>query len=305
MKPLERGTVVVLTHNHKTRLLQTLRALESLADGWPIIVVDNGSTDGTSKAVGHEFPGVMLIRSRRNIGAAARNIAVAYAHTPYIAFSDDDMRWEPGALQTAVSIMDNNPSIAVVSGCIGEADSGRIDRDRLAMMPGPTLHQDLPESRQLAFQPQACVFRTRAFYEAGGFWPPMFQDGEEVLLALDLADKGWQMVYTDEVRSWRTSSALKPEPGAMRRRMRNTIWAAWMRLPIQLAWQESVTQGLEAARCQQLKAVLLSVASGMVRVLQHRRVVSDDVARIWASRYEYAGTYAEEMPAGPSRRSMV
>src|SRR5690606_27535031 len=97
MNSIERGTVVVLTRNHRARLLRTLKTLQALPEGWPIIVVDNGSTDGTARAVGRHFPAVLLIRSRRNIGAAARNIAVAYAHTPYIAFTNDDSHWEPGA----------------------------------------------------------------------------------------------------------------------------------------------------------------------------------------------------------------
>ena len=297
--------MVVLTHNHKARLLQTLRALEGLPDGWPIIVVDNGSTDGTAKAVGREFPAVMLIRSRRNIGAAARNIAVAYAHTPYVAFSDDDMRWEPGALEKAVAIMDANPGIAVVSGCIRLADSGRIDPRCLAASHFAAAHHNSSSSRQLALQPDACVLRTRAFYEAGGFWPPMYKDGEEVLLALDIADRGWHMIYTDEVRGWRTSNMSCTQPSQIRRRLRNTIWAAWMRLPVRLAWQETVIQVKEAARCNQLKAVLLSVAGGMGRALQHRRVVSMDVSRMWASRYQYAAAYPDDIQARPSSRSMV
>ena len=295
----------MLTHNHKTRLLQTLRALESLPEGWPIIVVDNGSTDGTSTAVGRDFPAVMLIRSRRNIGAAARNIAVAYAHTPYVAFSDDDVRWEPGALQKAAALMDANPKVAAVSGCTRHVDTGRIVPTSLSMSGYPTHHQDLPVSRQLGFTPQACVLRTRAFYEAGGFWPPLFKDGEELLLTLDMADKGWHMIYTDEVLSWKASAASGAHPSTVRRRLRNTIWAAWMRLPIPLAWQETVTQVQEAARCKQLKGVLLSVAGGMAKALQHRRVVRSDVSEMWAARYQYAAVYTDDIPARPSHRSVV
>src|SRR3546814_20534066 len=60
----------------------------------------------------------MLIRARRNLGGAARNIGAAYAHTPYIAFCDDDIRWEPGALERAAATLDAAPDVAVLSACM-------------------------------------------------------------------------------------------------------------------------------------------------------------------------------------------
>src|SRR5690606_29506966 len=137
-------------------------ALESLPDGWPIIVVDNGSSDGTAEAVGRDFPAVMLIRSRRNIGAAARNIAVAYVHTPYVAFSDDDVMWQPGSLQKASDLMDAHPRVATVSGRIHRAAAAHVGPD-LADGAG-SHHSEGHNLPQFGFQPDACVVRTRAFY---------------------------------------------------------------------------------------------------------------------------------------------
>src|SRR3546814_8490118 len=94
-----RATNIVISHNRRVQLLSTLKSLQQLPGNWPIIVIDNGSTDGTAAVVASHFPSIMLIRAQRNLGAAARNIGVAYAHTPYIAFSDDDTQWEPGALE--------------------------------------------------------------------------------------------------------------------------------------------------------------------------------------------------------------
>src|SRR3546814_1487528 len=89
-----RATIIVISHNRRVQLLSTLKSLQQLPGNWPIIVIDNGSTDGTAAVVASHFPSIMLIRAQRNLGAAARNIGVAYAHTPYIAFSDDDTRSE-------------------------------------------------------------------------------------------------------------------------------------------------------------------------------------------------------------------
>lgn len=160
MSSFEKGTVVVLTRNHRAQLLRTLRALQQLPEAWPIIVVDNGSTDGTARAVGRQFPAVMLIRSRRDIGAAARNIAVAYAHTPYVAFTHDDSRWEPGALARAACLLDEHASVAVVSACVKEAESGRVHPQCAEVARRATLTDSSEGGPVFGFMPDACVLRT-------------------------------------------------------------------------------------------------------------------------------------------------
>lgn len=293
---------MVLTNNRRARLLQTLRVLEALPERWPIIVVDNGSTDGTAKAVAREFPRVLLIRSRRNIGAAARNIAVAYVHTPYVAFCGDDGMWQPGALQRAAGIMDDDPTIAVVGGCMLEGQPVRIFPACMEMARSPLERESLPGPQLLDFMADACVIRTRAFYEVGGYWPPLFTDGVETLLALDMADRGWRMVYMEDVRIWRAGERLRNPIRKRRRELRNAIWVAWMRLPWRQAWSETLVQLRTAARHRQLKAVLMLVLPGMLRVLQQRHVLSPRVAKMWAC-------FHASPPAAPSeaasQRSMV
>lgn len=285
MKTIERGTVVVLTHNRKGRLQQTLSALMRATERWSIIVVDNGSTDGTAKLVAQEFPSVMLIRCRRNLGAAARNIAVAYAHTPYVAFCDDDTFWLPGALQRAARILDEHPNIGGASGCIVEAGAGRVDPVCLEMASSPLDREDLPGPQVLGLKAGACIVRTRAFYEAGGFWPPFFIGGEEALLALDMADRGWRLVYLEDVLAQRVVSLADGAASQQRREWRNAIWVAWMRLPFRFAWKVTLEQLRSAARDRQLRSVLMLVMAGFARVLKKRRVVSPRVAAMWKHVY--------------------
>lgn len=297
MKPLERSSIVILTRNRKAQLLQTLRSLQSLREEWPIIVVDNGSTDGTSAAVGRRFPAVMLIRSRRNIGGAARNIAVAYAHTPYVAFSDDDVCWEAGSLQKAVEFLDQNPELGVLSGVVrhqGSSQAATVATQQIG---------DIDLSF-FALNPEACVVRTRAFYEAGGFWPPMYKDGAEQLLALDLANRGWRMAYSDELVAWRPHIAT-PRPHQIRRQLRNTIWTAWLRLPMRLACSETNMQLREAWKLRQLPGVIATTLAGLGTVLRHRQVVSPEVANMWADRFHPSTVMKDQVRSHVSPQSMV
>lgn len=297
MSSFPRATLVVLTHNRKAQLLQALRGLGHLKMGWPVIVVDNGSSDGTCDAVREEFPSLLLIRSRRNIGVAARNIAVAYVHTPYIAFCDDNVKWTAESLRRAVEVLDRFPRVGVVAGPVLMGMSDRIDPAYQSVMRGALKLDGMPGVQLSDFMGGACVARTRAFYEAGGYWPPLFSGGEEALLTLDLAQKGWIVLHVDEVvaRRWPVS---QPVAGAMERQLlRNAIWLAWMRLPLRQACEETRTLLHTAARRRQLGRLVVETGFGMARVLRARKVVTPAVAAMHARRFGQAPELIGKIPS--------
>src|SRR5690554_5707040 len=193
-----RVSIVVLTFNRRARVLSLLRRLQDLHGDWPVIVVDNGSEDGTAAAVSADFPSVLLIRARRNLGAAARNIGAAYVHTPYIAFCDDHVQWDPDALERGVSLLDASPDIAVLSTSVRSGVDMGVDYAH--GVEGECCDADAPLGSTFQnFLAGACIVRTRAFCEVGGYWPPLFSGGEETLMALDLAERGWRIVYAGDV----------------------------------------------------------------------------------------------------------
>ncbi|HSL09376.1 MAG TPA: glycosyltransferase, partial [Pseudonocardiaceae bacterium] len=77
-----RITVVIATRNRRDELTHTLRRLAELALPPPVVVVDNGSTDGTAQAVRTEFPAVTLLALHGNHGAPARNLGALASRTP-------------------------------------------------------------------------------------------------------------------------------------------------------------------------------------------------------------------------------
>src|SRR5262245_38423805 len=110
-----RISLVVLTHNRARQLSETLAHALSLPEKPHVIVVDNGSNDGTADLARSRFPDVELIALSSNQGAAARNVGAQRAPTPLVAFSDDDTFWMPGSLQRACELFEAYPRIGVLN----------------------------------------------------------------------------------------------------------------------------------------------------------------------------------------------
>ena len=107
-----RVTAVVLTYNRVTEVIRTVGHLAALLEQPAIIVVDNGSQDGTSALLTKSFPEITVLRLEQNIGAAARNVGVQEAATPYVALCDDDTWWAAdGSISNQAAFLNNGRPI--------------------------------------------------------------------------------------------------------------------------------------------------------------------------------------------------
>ncbi|MBV8036904.1 glycosyltransferase [Roseateles sp.] len=106
MATLPRVSVVIPCFNTERYIAATLRAVLAQAGAaLEVIVVDDGSTDGSAALVEREFPQVRLIR-RSNAGvAAARNAGIEAATGDWVAFCDADDIWLPGKLAAQFDTM--------------------------------------------------------------------------------------------------------------------------------------------------------------------------------------------------------
>ncbi|HEX2314671.1 MAG TPA: glycosyltransferase, partial [Thermomonospora sp.] len=231
---MSRVTVVVATRDRRAELAATLDRLAALPERPPVVVVDNGSRDGTARMVRDRFPGVRVVALRRNLGACARNIGVRHAATPYVAFSDDDSWWEAGALAVAERCFEEHPRLGLLVGRIRLAPDGRLDRVSRKMASAPLGREaDLPGPSVLGFPACAAVVRRAAFLDAGGFDDLLFFGGEESLLALDLAAAGWGLAYVADAGVWHAPSGTRePPPRRWALHRRNDLLVSWMRLSL-------------------------------------------------------------------------
>ncbi|MGE5845525.1 MAG: glycosyltransferase family 2 protein [Ignavibacteria bacterium] len=113
--------IVVLNFNKKNDILDCLRSIFNLE--YPeieVIVVDNGSTDGSSEAIKSEYPDVHLVESKKNLGVAGgRNVGIKYAdqnfNYKYLLFLDDDIVVDKKALTEMVCSFYKDKNIGIVA----------------------------------------------------------------------------------------------------------------------------------------------------------------------------------------------
>jgi GT2 family glycosyltransferase len=137
-------SIVIATRDRRRELLHTLARLAALDDAPPVIVVDNASSDGTPEAVRAQHPGAVLVTLERNLGAAARTAGARRAVTPYVAFSDDDSWWAPGALKRAQDHFARTPRMALLAARILVGPEERLDPTCTAMAASPLQDGDAP-----------------------------------------------------------------------------------------------------------------------------------------------------------------
>ncbi len=275
-----RVTVVMITHNRRDEVLRTLGHMARLPERPAVIVVDNGSSDGTATAVAAAFPSATVLDAGGNLGAAGRTLGVRRAATPYVALCDDDTHWAPGSLSRAADLFDAHPRLALVTARVLVGADGREDPTCFLMEHSPLpAEPGMPGRPLLGFLAGASVVRRSAFLEAGGFEPRFFIGGEEELLAADLAARGWWLCYVPELLVRHYPSPVRDGNGRRWVQTRNALWFAWLRRPLASAVRRTV----RLARAGRWDRAALrgfgAAVAGLPWVLRRRRVLPSAVER--------------------------
>ncbi|MEU2282656.1 glycosyltransferase [Streptomyces sp. NPDC013178] len=279
-EPDGRVTVAIITRDRRAGVLRTLDALSALPERPPVIVVDNSSDDATVEAVRHHPAATRVLRPRENTGAVGRNLAVRQATTPYVAFSDDDSWWAPGALRRAADLLDAYPRLGLVAARTLVGPDGAEDPLNAVLADSPLPHEpDLPGRPVLGFLACASVVRRDAFLGAGGYHPLLFFGGEETLLAYDLAADGWGVTYEPTL-----TACHHPEPGGRDGRShqvrRNEVLTMWLRRPLPVALRGGARLGVAAVAGEPgARRALREVVARLPAALARRRQLPPDVER--------------------------
>jgi GT2 family glycosyltransferase len=262
-------TTVVVSRNRRDDLLASLAHHRG-----PVILVDNGSTDGTIEAVARRHPGVELVPLATNAGARARNLGVLRARTPYVAFADDDSWWAAGSLDLAARLFDRHPRVGLLAARI-LLRAEQVEDPLCRLMEHSPLPDagELPGKPILGFAACAAVVRRDAFLAAGGFDPVVFFAGEEERVAYDLAAAGWALRYVPDLVVHHHPSEARTQSRRQALVTRNALLTAIMRRPWPVVFRQvaAAVSGPAGAR------TIAAVAPRLVAALRARRVLPDDL----------------------------
>ena len=211
-----RPAIYIPTFNGRERLGRALRSLEAQTRPVDVVVVDNGSADGTGEMVRGEFPEVSLLELGRNLGfGVALNRAVAeHPGDPAILLNDDaeaQPRFAEALLDAAAEGAECVAGVLVQETAPDLIDSAGVVADR-TLMGFDYLHGEPLAVAETAPDPLgptggAALYRLDAFRAVGGFDERIFLYYEDLDLALRLRAAGARCRLAAGARGVHTYSA--------------------------------------------------------------------------------------------------
>jgi glycosyltransferase involved in cell wall biosynthesis len=204
-------------------LAQTLQDLE-------LIVVDDGSTDGTQRVLAGFADERLRIVAEQHRGLVhALGVGIAEARAPYVARMDADDVSEPRRLERQVELLERRPDVGMAATWVVVIDESGRELSRRVL---PSAHEDLVRRLLLRnpFQHGSVLLRRDALEEAGGYRGD-YGANEDYDLWRRLA-RSWELACVPEVLyRYRLHAAAvtrtDPERVVRRERLRDELWRAY------------------------------------------------------------------------------
>ncbi|MFH1781377.1 MAG: glycosyltransferase family 2 protein [Patescibacteria group bacterium] len=219
-------SAVIFCWNRKDDLRITLEKVQD--NPYPnleIIVVDNGSTDGTAQMVKEQFPKARLTCLPENIGIAAGNVGFKQAKGKYILVLDDDSYPASKAIFRSIEEMEKDRKLGIVTFNIYD----------------PTTNQPIPRSHRppsavpvetFSFTGCGVILRKDVFSQVGFYPEENFLYQNELQPSVRILDMGYKIKFYPEIIAYHKFS---PKHRANKRDIlygtRNNLLFIWKHLP--------------------------------------------------------------------------
>ncbi len=221
---MKKVALIFINHNTREDLGRALASLRGLGrmEECEVLVVDNGSTDGSQRMVEEDFPEVRLLANPSNGGyAQACNLGALSCEAPFLMVLNSDVEFRQGHPLDLVRWMEGNPEAGAAGPRLLNSDGSLQfscrDFPSLPVSVGHAFLGDLfpdnPFTR--SYQMKGCghdrpmrvewvsgaamLLRRSAFEEAGGFDEGYFMYVEDVDLCWRLRRLGWGVHYLPQV----------------------------------------------------------------------------------------------------------
>jgi N-acetylglucosaminyl-diphospho-decaprenol L-rhamnosyltransferase len=211
-----RPAIYIPTYDGRERLERALRSLEAQSRPVDVVVVDNGSSDGTAELLRSEFPEVSLLELGRNLGfGRALNRAIERHPADPVILLNNDVECEPrfveALLDAAAEGAECVAGVLVQEAAPGLIDSAGVVADRTLMgfdyLHGEPLAASRGAPAPLGPTGGAALYGLDAFRVAGGFDERIFLYYEDLDLALRLRAAGARCRLAAEARAVHAYSA--------------------------------------------------------------------------------------------------
>jgi GT2 family glycosyltransferase len=239
-------TTIVVNWNGQAYLEKCLASLRAQRyQPHEIIMVDNGSIDGSIDLVETHFPEVRLIRLSHNLGfAGANNLAIRESSGAYVAVLNNDAYAEPDWLSRMVSAAESDPGIGSIACKLLFANPANVINSAGLVMDWAGFTWDWrggqlddPSETQieecLGASGAAALYRRAMLDDIGLYDEDFFAYAEDADLNWRAQKAGWRCVYVPAARAYHVASATLGEGSRSKTYLqgRNKVWLLAKNLP--------------------------------------------------------------------------
>lgn len=234
-------SVITLNWNRKHDVLLTLQSIQQQTYApREILMVDNGSTDGSVEEVRSLCPEAQVVELPKNVGVQGYNEGMARARGEYIVLIDNDMDLlQTNTLERIVDYFSANPKLGAAA--LQVRDQSQV----LLSANNPKYWEEKGDDERgypcSTFDGGGVAFRKSALDQVGGYLSQFFVYHSEVDLSTRIWDAGFDIRYFPSIAvSHRESQVSRNLVMQTFYTTRNFLWYIWVYYPFGMAVKESI-----------------------------------------------------------------